>query len=85
MKKTIFLAFVILAFGILVNAQKPEIKPNAAQASTEKPKKQIFRPNKEQIVQVQKMLKDKGLYAGEATGKMEDDFRESINARSFTS
>lgn len=42
------------------------------------PRKPIFRANKEQITEVQKMLKDKKLYDGEATGKLDDPTREAI-------
>ncbi len=38
----------------------------------------VFRANKDQISQVQMMLKTKTLYAGEATGKLDDDTREAI-------
>ena len=39
-----------------------------------------FRANKEQITAVQKMLKAKRLYAGDATGKIDDTTRESIKS-----
>jgi peptidoglycan hydrolase-like protein with peptidoglycan-binding domain len=84
MRKLIYITFVIFLFSVLTYAQTnptTETKPSQTPAaSTEKPKKQIFRPNKDQITQVQKMLKDKGLYAGEATGKMDDPFRVSIKS-----
>jgi peptidoglycan hydrolase-like protein with peptidoglycan-binding domain len=38
----------------------------------------VFRARKEQITEVQKMLKDKQMYAGEATGKLDDATREGI-------
>ena len=38
----------------------------------------VFRATKDQIMQAQKMLKDKGIYTGEQTGKMEDNFRASL-------
>jgi peptidoglycan hydrolase-like protein with peptidoglycan-binding domain len=38
----------------------------------------FFRATKEQIMEVQKMLKDKQMYAGEATGKLDDATREGI-------
>ena len=43
-----------------------------------KPKRTIFRANKEQINQVQKMLSDKGLYDGEQTGKLNPATRAAI-------
>jgi uncharacterized caspase-like protein len=38
----------------------------------------IFRATKEQIIAVQKILFEKGFYAGEATGKLDDDTRSGI-------
>ncbi|GIU82749.1 MAG: hypothetical protein D6687_05510 [Acidobacteria bacterium] len=38
----------------------------------------VFRATKEQIEQAQKMLKEKGYYKGEATGKLDKDTREAI-------
>lgn len=85
MKRITPTILAIFALGIFINAQtnpttntKPTSTPAAA--TTEKPKKQIFRASKEQITEVQKMLKEKGLYAGEATGKMEDSFRAAIKS-----
>lgn len=47
--------------------------PNA-----KKVKRKIFRANKDQIMQVQKMLKEKGLYNGEETGKLNPATRSAI-------
>lgn len=38
----------------------------------------VFRASKEQIMQAQKMLKGKGMYAGEETGKLDDATREGL-------
>ncbi len=38
----------------------------------------VFRASKDQIMQVQKMLKEKNLYSGEETGKLDDDTRAAI-------
>lgn len=55
------------------------VKTSAASGSTE-PKKRgpVFRATKEQITEVQKMLKDKQMYAGDATGKLDDATREGV-------
>lgn len=50
----------------------------AADASEPKKRGPVFRATKEQIMEVQKMLKDKQMYAGEATGKLDDATREGI-------
>ncbi len=38
----------------------------------------VFRASKEQIMQAQKMMKEKGMYAGEETGKLDDTTREGL-------
>lgn len=67
MKKLIFLIFVSLFLSVSINAQTTTETP-----ATEKTKKQIFRATKEQVTEVQKMLKSP------ETGKMDDDFRAEI-------
>jgi peptidoglycan hydrolase-like protein with peptidoglycan-binding domain len=80
MKKVMFLLLSCLFLCVGVNAQTTMASPTtAAQTkSEEKPKRQIFRANKDQITEVQKMLKAKSLYSGEATGKLDDTTRASI-------
>jgi len=80
MNKLIIAVFVALTLCIVTFAQGPSSTPTAAVKSTsdEKPKRQIFRANKDQISQVQKMLKEKGMYAGDPTGKLDDTTRASI-------
>ncbi len=43
-----------------------------------KPRKPIFRANKDQIKQAQKILKDRGFYAGEESGKLDADTRAGL-------
>ncbi|HEX8735621.1 MAG TPA: peptidoglycan-binding domain-containing protein [Pyrinomonadaceae bacterium] len=38
----------------------------------------VFRANKDQIMQAQKMLKEKKMYTGEETGKLDDATREGL-------
>ena len=38
----------------------------------------VFRANKEQIKQAQALLKQRGFYAGEQTGKLDDDTRAGL-------
>jgi peptidoglycan hydrolase-like protein with peptidoglycan-binding domain len=38
----------------------------------------VFRASKDQIIEVQKMLKEKSMYAGEETGKLDDATRDGI-------
>ena len=78
MRKFIILIATIFLFSVFTNAQTnptPSPSPTPAAKTTKKP---TFRATKDQIMQVQKMLKEKGTYAGEADGKMNDPFRASI-------
>ena len=53
--------------------------PSASAASaTEKKRGPVFRPTKDQIKQVQQILKDKKLYTAEATGTYDDNTRAGI-------
>ena len=54
---------------------KSDTKPAGTE---EKPKRVIFRATKEQIIEAQKILKGKSLYAGEESGKLDDATREGI-------
>lgn len=54
------------------------VKASSADSTEPKKRGPVFRATKEQITEVQKMLKDKQMYAGEATGKLDDATREGI-------
>ena len=45
---------------------------------TTKKRGPVFRANKEQVTEAQKKLKAGAMYAGEETGKLDDDTREGI-------
>jgi peptidoglycan hydrolase-like protein with peptidoglycan-binding domain len=47
-------------------------------AKTTKKRGPIFRANKDQVKQAQKILKDRGFYAGEETGKLDDATRAGL-------
>lgn len=94
--KPTFLAVLIFLLGVSLSyAQAPaEAKPTQPKTITiseakSKPaapakageKRTVFRPTKDQIKQVQAMLKEKSLYKGEATGSYNDETRAGI--RSF--
>ena len=80
MKKVFFLLLISLFVCSASIAQNAPADSSAtAAASTDaKPKRKVFRPTKDQIKEVQTMLKAKGTYSGEATGKMDDAFRTAI-------
>lgn len=76
MKKIVLLIAVCAFFGISINAQ-PTTSGTTASTET-KTKRKVFRATKEQIVETQKKLKDGGMYAGEASGKLDDATREAL-------
>lgn len=57
MKKIVFTLFLALSLGICVNAQTGATNQTSPSATENKSKKVIFRANKEQVSQAQKMLK----------------------------
>ncbi len=80
MNKVITVLLLSLVFCFAAPAQTTAPAPTTSVSTTvaEKPKRQIFRANKAQITQVQKMLKEKSMYSGEAAGKLDDATRASI-------
>lgn len=78
MKITFLMLLFALTLSFSANAQMAPASAAPATATDTKPKRQIFRANKDQIIQVQTMLKAKSLYGGEATGKLDDTTRVSI-------
>lgn len=52
---------------------------NEKKTTTETKKRApVFRANADQIMQAQKMLKEKGMYTGEQTGKLDDATRDGL-------
>jgi peptidoglycan hydrolase-like protein with peptidoglycan-binding domain len=85
MKRFLFLTAslaVLLAFSIPASAQNANSSttPSTAAANTNANKKRgpVFRANKDQIKQAQAILKQRGFYAGEQTGKLDPDTREGL-------
>lgn len=73
------LLLTLIALTAPVFCQDPSVKGTAAMTSAEKPSRgPVFRPNKDQIREVQEKLKARGLYNGEATGKFNDETRAAI-------
>src|SRR4030095_7300247 len=70
---------LLFVFAIAVAAQNSNSSTTSKNANTAaKPRKPIFRANKDQIQQAQKILKDRVFYAGEQTGKLDDDTRAGL-------
>ena len=80
MKKILSTALSLLfVFSIAIAAQNANNTSKSTNSNTvTKPRKPIFRANKDQIKQAQKILKDRGFYAGEETGKLDDDTRGGL-------
>lgn len=80
MKKLVLFVFVSLTLTLGISAQATTAGQTASSQTSadEKPKKVIFRPTKDQIMQVQKILIDKKLYSGEASGKYNEETRTGI-------
>jgi peptidoglycan hydrolase-like protein with peptidoglycan-binding domain len=57
------------------NSLQPITANSGAKTTTRAP---IFRASKDQIMQAQRMLKDRGQYSGEQTGKLDDETRAAL-------
>lgn len=82
LKKLLLTAATILAVAFGAFAQgNAAAAPTADKATTAKPARApIFRPTKDQIKQVQAMLKEKKLYSGEASGTYNEETRSGIKS-----
>ena len=84
MKNVTFILFAALFLCVSITAQTAPAAGTdtaATAAKTDKPKRgPVFRATKDQIKLVQGMLKEKGSYSGEMTGRMDDAFRTAIKA-----
>jgi peptidoglycan hydrolase-like protein with peptidoglycan-binding domain len=79
--KKLFLVIVLSISAVLgISAQGTSGTATAAKTAEPAKKPAVFRPTKDQIKQVQTMLKDKKLYTGEATGTYNDDTRTGIKS-----
>ena len=82
MKKLLSMVLSLLfVFSIVVTAQNANSSTTTNEnvnTAPKPPRKPIFRANKDQINQAQKILKDRGFYAGEETGKLNDDTRAGL-------
>jgi peptidoglycan hydrolase-like protein with peptidoglycan-binding domain len=73
---------LLFIFSLVIAAQNTNsstttTNSNSA-AKTPRKRGPIFRANKDQIKQAQKILKDRGFYAGEETGKLDADTRAGL-------
>ncbi len=85
MKKLFFILVVaFLLSNVSINAQTDTAKTASPDKQTSntaaKPKRQIFRANKEQVSSAQKMLKEKNLLSAAPSGKLDPDTRAAIKS-----
>lgn len=72
---------LIFASSLFGQGSSSTASSTSTSSSTSSSKRSaVFRPTKEQITQVQKILKDKKLYNGEATGKYDGATRNGIKS-----
>lgn len=71
-------AFSIPAMSQNANSKAANANSAATNANSTKKRGPIFRANKDQIKQAQAILKQRGFYAGEQTGKLDDDTRAGL-------
>jgi peptidoglycan hydrolase-like protein with peptidoglycan-binding domain len=78
MKKILsILLSILFAFSVAVATQNTN-SSTTSNSDVSKPRKQIFRANKDQIKQAQGILKQRGFYAGDQTGKLDPDTRSGL-------
>lgn len=83
MKSLHYILFVSLLCVATVCAQDApgsDASSRPDEAKTSAKRGPIFRANKEQVTAAQTMLKSKGLYSGESTGKLDPTTRESLKS-----
>ena len=74
---TVLSLLFICSVAIAQNTNSSTTTNNSTSAA-KRPRKPIFRASKDQIKQAQKILKDRGFYAGEETGKLDADTRAGL-------
>ncbi|HBB88202.1 MAG TPA: hypothetical protein DC047_11350 [Blastocatellia bacterium] len=75
---TILSLIVISAVATAAQNTNSSTTTNTSTTKTAKKRGPIFRANKDQIKQAQAILKTRGFYAGEQTGKLDPDTRAGL-------
>jgi peptidoglycan hydrolase-like protein with peptidoglycan-binding domain len=85
MKQLICVTLLVLAMFLSTPAMQDNSQTttanNASQETTAKPSKKrgpVFRANQDQIKQAQRILKERGFYTGEETGKLDKSTRAGL-------
>ncbi|MEO7658590.1 MAG: peptidoglycan-binding domain-containing protein [Pyrinomonadaceae bacterium] len=79
-RKIVLVLSISLLFAAVVCAQETSTSSTKASTDSSTKKAPIFRPTKDQIEQVQTILKEKSLYDGDASGKYNDPTRAGIKS-----
>ncbi|HYP52766.1 MAG TPA: peptidoglycan-binding domain-containing protein [Pyrinomonadaceae bacterium] len=74
---TLLVALSVAGFGQTTQTSQTNTTNTNAGAAAKK-RGPVFRANKEQIKQAQTLLKQRGLYAGDPTGKLDDTTRAAL-------
>jgi peptidoglycan hydrolase-like protein with peptidoglycan-binding domain len=75
---TLSLSLLCAYSSIAASAQDSSTTAKTTSGSTSKKRGPVFRANKEQVNQAQVILKNRGLYGGGATGKLDDATRAGL-------
>jgi peptidoglycan hydrolase-like protein with peptidoglycan-binding domain len=79
MKNILTLTLLLLCvFSTAVSAQNSTTSSTTTSAKQGAKRGPVFRANKEQINQAQAVLKERGFYAGEKLGKLDDATRDGL-------
>ncbi len=82
MKRTLTALLTLLllsSFALAIQNSNTSTTTNTNTSAKEKKKRgPVFRANKDQIKQAQAILKQRGFYSGEQTGKLDDDTRAGL-------
>ena len=81
MRRLLFLTTLLamlLTFSLSALGQNANANNSNTGNTNAKKRGPVFRANKEQIKQAQAILKQRGFYAGEQTGKLDADTREGL-------
>ena len=81
MKKILSTMLSLIVFAAITTAAQNSNSSTTTSTSTSKPAKKrgpVFRANKDQIKQAQAILKTRGFYSGEETGKLDPGTREGL-------
>ncbi len=80
MKKilSMLLSLIVVSAIAAVAQNTNNSTPNTSTTKTARKRGPVFRASKDQVKQAQEILKTRGLYTGELTGKLDSDTRASL-------